>query len=121
MGDEVNQFKRSLKRYLEIHEQEEKLKDEIKQMKDERDGLENYLLEFIEQNDYQDRDIVVGDYKMKYTKNKQTESVTKKMIYERLMQYFQQDEEQVTNIMNSIYNDRNVTIKTSLKLSSIKK
>ena len=32
MSEEVNQFKRSLKRYLEIHEQEEKLKDEIKQM-----------------------------------------------------------------------------------------
>ena len=121
MGDEVNQFKRSLKRYLEIHEQEEKCKEEIKQIKEEKDGLENFLLEFIESNDYQDRDIVVGDYKMKYSKNKQTETISKKMIYDKLMHYFHQDEEHVTNIINAIYNDRNVSYKTSLKLSSIKK
>ncbi len=121
MEEEGVNFKRSVKRYLEIHNREEELKEELKNMKEEKDRLENGILGFIEDNEYQDRDLVVGDYKMKYTKTKQSETVTKKYTFDRLVTYFQGDEERAKEVLDFVYNDRGTVIKTSLKLNLIKK
>lgn len=119
MEDDMVHFKKSVKKYLELHDEEEKLKEQIKEMKDEKEHLENEILQFIESHDYQDRDIVVGQYKMKYTKTKQTESVTKKFTFDRLSNYFQGDEMKAKEVLDFIYSERNSTIKTSLKLNQI--
>jgi hypothetical protein len=119
MEEDMNQFKKSVKKYLDLYDEEEKLKEQIKTMKEEKDGLENDILHFIESHDFQDRDIVVGQYKMKYTKTKQTESVTKKFTFDRLVSYFQGDEMKAKEVLDFIYNERNSTIKTSLKLNHI--
>ncbi len=116
-GSEINQFKRSLKRYLEIHENEERVKVEVRSLKEEKDNLETYLLDFMERNQYQDKDIDVGNYKVKYSATKQTESVTKKLIYERLYQYFHEDENKAKELLEFIYQDRSSTTKTSIKLT----
>ena len=115
----MNQFKKSVKKYLELYDEEEKLKEQMKAMKEEKDVLENGILQFIESHDFQDRDIVVGQYKMKYTKTKQTESVTKKFTFDRLVTYFQGDEMKAKEALDFIYNERSSTIKTSLKLNHI--
>ncbi len=116
-GSDINQFKRSLKRYLEIHENEERVKEEVKNMREEKDNIENYLLDFMERNQYQNKDIDVGNYKIKYSQTKQTESVTKKLIYERLYQYFQEDENKAKELLEFIYQERSSTTKTSIKLT----
>lgn len=119
MEEDMTQFKRTVKKYLELHDQEERLKEQIKEMKDEKENLENGILQFIESHDFQDRDIVVGQYKMKYTKTKQTESVTKKFTFDRLTVYFQGDEMKAKEVLDHIYNERGSTTKTSLKLNPI--
>jgi hypothetical protein len=116
-SEEASQFKKSIKRYLEIHDEEEKVKEKVKEYKEERDNLENYILDFMERNGYQERDIIIGDYKLKYSKNKQTEGITKKWIYERLLSYFNEDEEKAKELLEHIYTERGSTTKTSLKLS----
>jgi hypothetical protein len=115
----MEEFKKTVKKYLELHDLEERLKEQIKDMKEEKESLENGILQFIESNDYQDRDIVVGQYKMKYTKTKQTESVTKKFTFDRLVTYFQGDEMKAKEVLDHIYNERGSTMKTSLKLNPI--
>lgn len=119
MEEDMTQFKRTVKKYLELHDQEERLKEQIKEMKEEKENLENGILQFIESHDFQDRDIVVGQYKMKYTKTKQTESVTKKFTFDRLVTYFQGDEMKAKEVLDHIYNERGSTMKTSLKLNPI--
>lgn len=121
MEDDGVQFKRSVKRYLELHAREEELKEQLKAMKEEKDQLENGILGFIENNDYQDRDIVVGDYKMKYTKTKQSETVTKKYTFDKLATYFGGDEDKAKEVLDYIYSDRGTVVRTSLKLNLIKK
>ncbi len=121
MEDDGFQFKRSVKRYLELHAREEELKEQLKAMKEEKDQLENGILGFIENNDYQDRDIVVGDYKMKYTKTKQSETVTKKYTFDKLATYFGGDEDKAKEVLDYIYSDRGTVVRTSLKLNLIKK
>lgn len=115
----MEEFKKTVKKYLELHDLEERLKEQIKEMKEEKESLENGILQFIESNDFQDRDIVVGQYKMKYTKTKQTESVTKKFTFDRLVTYFQGDEMKAKEVLDHIYNERGSTMKTSLKLNPI--
>ncbi len=119
MEDDMQQFKKSVKKYLELHDVEERLKEQMKEMKEEKDQLENGILAFMESHDFQDRDIVVGQYKMKYTKTKQTESVTKKFTFDRLSTYFQGDEMKAKEVLDFIYNERGSTVKTSLKLNLI--
>ncbi len=119
MEDEMQQFKRSVKKYLELHDQEERIKEQVKEIKEEKETLENGILQFMESHDYQDRDIVVGQYKMRYTKTKQTESVTKKFTFDRLATYFQGDEMKAKEVLDFIYNERGSTVKTSLKLNAI--
>ena len=121
MSEEQNQFKRTVKRYLEIRDREERLKEELKTMKDEKDNLENSILQFIEENEYQDRDIVVGDFKMKYTRTKQTETITKKYLFDKLINYFQNDENKTKEVIDYLYNERESSTKVSLKVNSIKK
>jgi hypothetical protein len=121
MSEEQNQFKRTVKRYLEIRDREERIKDELKTMKDEKDNLENSILQFIEENEYQDRDIVVGDFKMKYTRTKQTETITKKYLFDKLITYFQNDENKTKEVIDYLYNERESSTKVSLKVNSIKK
>ena len=119
MEDEMQQFKRSVKKYLELHDQEERIKEQVKEIKEDKETLENGILQFMESHDYQDRDIVVGQYKMRYTKTKQTESVTKKFTFDRLATYFQGDEMKAKEALDFIYNERGSTVKTSLKLNPI--
>lgn len=114
-NDEMAIFKRSLRRYLDMHKEEERYKAELKTIKEEKDKAENQLLQFIETHDYQDRDIVVGDYKVKYAQTKQQEGITKKLLYDRFMTYFRNDEEKAKELLDLVYSERNVSVKTSLK------
>ncbi len=117
-GD-VNEFKSTVKKFLQINEHEEKLKEEMKKLKNEKDNLENSIMKFMENNNITDRDIDVGDFKLKYSSNKKTESVTKKLIYERLVQFLQ-NEEKAKELLDFIYQERNSEMITSIKLSAKK-
>ncbi len=117
-GD-INEFKLTVKRFLQINENEEKLKEEMKKIKNEKDNLENSILKFMENNKITDRDIDVGDFKLKYSTSKKTESVTKKLIFERLVQYLQ-NEEKAKELLDFIYQERNSEMINSIKLSAKK-
>jgi septal ring factor EnvC (AmiA/AmiB activator) len=117
-GD-VNEFKSTVKRYLQINEHEEKLKEEMKQLKNEKDSIENNIMKFMENNNITDRDIDVGDFKLKYSTSKKTEGVTKKLIYERLVQFLN-NEQKAKELLDFIYQERNSEMINSIKLSAKK-
>ncbi len=129
-GD-VNEFKLTVKKFLQINEHEEKLKEEMKKIKNEKDSLENSIMKFMENNNITDRDIDVGDFKIKYSSNKKTEGITKKLIYERLLQFLQnhpnnafsgnsQNEEKAKELLDFIYQERTSEMIHSIKLSAKK-
>lgn len=114
-SEDGQQFKNHVRRYLQIVEQENRLKEELNAFKQEKSQIENAVLDFMERNSYQDRDFIIGDYKLKYQRTKETSTVTKTYTYERLVQYLNQDEEKAKEALDFIYNGRNSTFKTSLK------
>ncbi len=119
-SNNVELFKKNVKKFMEINEQEEKIKEKMKELKNEKDGLENFILNFMEQNKITDRDIDVGDFKLKYSQNKKTESVTKKLILERLQQYFNGNEQKAKELLDFIYQERTSEMISSIKLSAKK-
>jgi len=114
-SEDAQQFKTHVRRYLQIVENENRLKEELNVLKQEKSQIENSVLDFMERNSYQDRDFIVGDYKLKYQRTKETGSVTKAYTYERLVQYLNQDEDKAKEALEFIYSGRNSTYKTSLK------
>ncbi len=118
-NNDVNEFKTTVKRFLQLNTEEEKLKEEMKTIKNEKDNLENSILNFMERNNITDRDIDVGDFKLKYSSNKKTEGVTKKLIYERLVQFLQ-NEAKAKELLDFIYQERNSEMIHSIKLSAKK-
>ena len=69
----------------------------------------------MESNNITDKDIVIGDKKLKYISQRVQENITKKLILERSISFFQ-NENQANQFVNHLYNNRNAVVKNSIKI-----
>lgn len=109
-------FKDYITRLVEIEEEEEKYKNIMTEFKNEKDSLNNKIIEYMEKNNITNKDIIFGNRKIKYTKSKISENITKKLIEERLKIFFK-NENQAADAVNFIYKNRNMNEKVCLKIS----
>ena len=112
-------FKKNIKRIIELENEEKQLKDNLNRIKEQKDKLNDNLIIFMETNNITTKDIIYGDKKIKYIRTKNIESITKKLIFEKLNQYFKSNKE-ATEITEFIYSDRKSDYKTSIKVLNIK-
>jgi hypothetical protein len=117
---ETNNLKEYINKLIEIEKEEEKYKTLFSNLKKEKDTLNNLIINFMESNKITDKDIIFGDKKIKYTKTKIQDSITKKLIEDRL-KIFLKSEQTAKEATNFIYSDRNSSQKTFLKIVDIKK
>ena len=75
-------FKDYITRLVEIEEEEEKYKNIMTEFKNEKDNLNNKIIEYMEKNNITNKDIIFGNRKIKYSKSKISENITKKLIEE---------------------------------------
>ena len=120
MSDNTSFLKENISKILELEKEEEKYKDIFSNIKKEKELLNTNVMSFMQKNNIMDKDIIFGDKKIKYSISKVQDSVTKKLIYERLKIYLKDDVE-ANNATNFIYSDRNISEKNYLKISDIKK
>ena len=111
-----NLFKEYISKLVEIEEKEDKYKNILLEIKNEKEKMNDKIINFMEKNNITDKEIIFGERKIKYMKNKITETITKKLIETRLKQFFK-DDNQALSVVNFIYNDRNKNEKVSLKIS----
>ena len=71
------------------------------------------------ENEEKQLNIIYGDKKIKYIRTKNTEGITKKLIYEKLRNYFQ-SEKSATEATEYIYKDRASDYKTTIKITDVK-
>lgn len=109
-------FKDYITRLVEIEEEEEKYKNIMTEFKNEKDNLNNKIIEYMEKNNITNKDIIFGNRKIKYSKSKISENITKKLIEERLKIFFK-NENQAADAVNFIYKNRNMNEKVCLKIS----
>jgi len=116
--------KENLKEYvsklLELEQEEEKIKRISGNLKKEKEQINNLIIDFMDKNNIKDKDIILGEKKIAYAVSKTTESITKKLILERLTQFLQ-NENNAKEAVNYIYADRNSKEKYYLKISNLKK
>ena len=71
----------------------------------------------MQNNNIQDKDIHIGEHVLKYGETKSTEGITKKLITERLTEYFNGNVDEATKLTEFIYSNRSSTSKPVLKLN----
>jgi 2C-methyl-D-erythritol 2,4-cyclodiphosphate synthase len=120
--DSIN--KENLKVYIEqlidIEKQEEKYKNISSTLKKEKELLNQNIIDFMNKNNIANKDIIFGEKKIKCSSIKIQESITKKLIFDRL-KVFLKNEETAKNAVDFIYQERNSSQKYFLKISDIKK
>ena len=116
--------KENLKEYvnklLELEQEEEKMKRISGNIKKEKDQINTLIMDFMDKNNIKDKDIILGEKKITYACSKTVESITKKLILERLTQFLQ-NEHTAKEALNFIYSDRSNKEKYYLKISNLKK
>lgn len=108
-----------VQKLIELEKEEEKYKNIYINIKKEKDKLTDNILNFMEQNDIKDKDIIYGDKKIKYSTIKIQDGITKKLIEERL-KIFLKNENQAHEATNFIYTGRNSSNKNFIKITNIK-
>jgi hypothetical protein len=104
---------------LEYEKQEEDYKSKLKKIKEEKEILEDTIIEYIEKNNYQETNFVYQNKNIKYATQKTQENITKKRIHERLTLFFQ-NEKKAEDAVFFIYTDREMKKKPILKINDIK-
>ncbi len=115
------QFKSAIKEWYKCEMEEKNLKTKLSDIKKSKDNVEAQIIQYMQNQQIQDKDIHIGDHVLKYAETKSTEGITKKLIMERLTEYFQGDEAEATKVTDFIYSNRNSSSKPVLKLNMGKK
>jgi len=113
--DDVSEFKNGIAKWVTLDNEQSKLNSRISEIRKEKKGVENFVVNFMEANQMTNKNILINGGKLKYDVSNSKESITKKYILEKLTAYFK-DEKKAEEITNYIYDARAVTTeKVSLK------
>lgn len=113
------EFKKRIKRIVDLDDEEKRLKDELNKIKDEKEMINDDIIKFMESNSITGKDIIYGKNKIKYVKIKNIENITKNLIYNKLKLYLH-SETAAAEATEFIYSDRKSEYKTQIKISDIK-
>jgi len=113
--------KENLKTYvqklIELEDEEAKYKTILNEIKDKKEEVSEILMNFMVSNQIQDKDIILAGKKVKYSTSKTQESITKKLILDKLT-LFLKDEKHAEQATQFIYDQRNTVTKNFLKISN---
>jgi len=113
---ELDNLKIYLEKLIEIENEEKKYKNYIDNLKKDKDNLNKNIINIIEHNNIGDKDIIINNKKIKYVTQKIQDSITKKLILDRLKIYLK-NEQHAIEATNFIYNNRESTMKKLIKIS----
>ena len=113
-------LKEYIQKLVELEKEEEKYKNIFTNLKKEKDSLNDNIINFMENNKITDKDIIFGDKKIKYSLMKVPDSISKKLIHDRLKLFFK-NEKEAEEATQFIYNDRNSKQKPIIKITNVKK
>jgi hypothetical protein len=114
-----DELKKNIQEYLKLKNAESEYKNKINVLKKSYDNIENNIIHYMNDNDFLDKDIIFDKNKLKCSNLKTQESITKKLILERLKKFFN-NEENAIKATEFIYSDRKSTNKLTLKVSDLK-
>ena len=112
-------LKHNLALYLKLKDDEDELKKKINKIKSQSDDIHNSILNYMNEKDILDKELIFDKRKIKCANNKISEGITKKLLLDKITQYLN-DEKKALELTNFIYNSRKSTNKILLKVSNLK-
>jgi hypothetical protein len=117
-----NNFKDNIKEWISIDNNIMNIEDEIEPLKVKKNKLqkikkekENTILEYMKTNNITNNDIVLNDGKLKYYNSKSTEPISKKLVTEKINEYFKDNKLEGDKLLDYIFNNRDKKIIPVLK------
>ena len=112
-------LKNQISTYMEIKDQENEIKTKLSKLKSKSDAIHDSILNYMNEKDILDKEIIFNKKKIKCSNTKISESITKKLILERLKSFLG-NEKHASDATNFIYDNRKSTNKISLKITGLK-
>lgn len=112
-------LKENVQKLLDLEAKEEEYKNILSHIKEEKELLSSSIMNFMESNNIKDKDIILGNKKIKYTSTKVQETISKKYLIEKLTQYFK-NQDTANQLATFIYDSRSSSHKNHLKITDIK-
>ena len=99
------------------------LKKKLKILNDKKIEKDEKLIELFEQNNLMDTVITTNNYKIEYTTRQTTQSISRDFLRDTLSTFFEKKniELDLTELLDFIYNSREITKKNVIKTKEIKK
>lgn len=108
------EFKTSIKKWVELDEKQKKIREISNNLKKEKDKHQEYILDYMSNNNIKNKNILINDGKLCYNESKTSQSISKKYIIDKLTIYFN-NKKKAEEIADLLYNNREIKIKSSLK------
>ena len=115
-----NEFKIAVKKWVEIDNEQKKIRGVSSNLKKEKDKLQIYITHFMETNDMKNKNILINDGKIQYSTSKTTQPISKKYIIEKLTKYYN-NSDKAEEIASLLYDNREIRYKSNLKRLKNKK
>ena len=112
-------LKNNLLELLQINNSINQYKDEIDQLKKKKDNLEKNLIIYMEKNDMTNKNIIVNNQKIKYNTTKNYETFSKKYLLNKISSFLN-DEHKANELVDFLYNNREIKESKSIKIISSK-
>jgi hypothetical protein len=110
----MDTFQENIKRWVQLDNQITLLKNKNKTLNDEKNGIEDNILVYVEKNNLENATAKISDGKLKFTTNKQTTPLTFKHVDDSLRNFIK-DEETISQIMEHIKNNREIKYTKNIK------
>jgi hypothetical protein len=110
------QFKTAIKDWYKYDREEKELRERLKGLKRDKDGVEGIIINYMQTKNIQDRPIHIGEDVMQYAETRSYETVTKKLLLERLTDFLR-SVERAKEAVDFIYVNRSHQVKASLRLN----
>ena len=110
----TNDFKTSIKKWVQIDNKQKDIRILSSNLKKEKDKLQMFITEYMENNNMQKKNILFNDGKLQYSTTKSTKPISKKYIIDKLTPYFN-SKDKATEIADLLYENREITYKSTIK------
>ena len=111
------QFKKAIKDWYQYDREERGLRDRLKDLKKDKDGVEGVIVNYMQSHQIQDRPIHIGEDVLQYAETRSYETITKKLLLERLTEFLH-NSDRAKEAVDFIYTNRSHQIKGNLRLNA---
>jgi hypothetical protein len=115
------EFRNAVQKRIEIENKMNKIKELNKSLKNDMENVNKIIINYMDKNNMQNKNIVLNDGKLCYKTTKVNESISKKYILIKLAKYFGGNKDKAKEITDYLYDSRKQTDKVELKRTMDKK